>query len=149
MHVWLIMLIQNYPEILKDIKINRTGYVRRQFYAWFMQRRLGAINTKNFLSNLRLLSFLDWMGLAATAFDKASWERLLRVVLLGSNKSAAEAQWHSLRPLDGISDIRQRRAGYATRGKLSDSRLNQPLPGLLSLFFLFTRHRQLLVTHKV
>jgi len=53
------------------------------------------------------------------------------------------------RHLSGISDIRQRRAGYATRRKLSDSRLNQLLPGLLSLFFLFTRHRQLLVTHNV
>jgi len=44
------------------------------------------------------------------------------------------------RNLCGIGDIRQRRAGYASRRKLPDSRLNQLLSGLLSLFFLFTRH---------
>jgi len=119
MHVWLVMLIQNYPEILRGIKINRAGYVRRQFYAWFMQRRLGAISTINFLSNLKLLSFSDWLGLAATAFDKASWGRLLRIISLDSNKSGAEAQWHSLRPLDGISDIRQFEEWLARRNAVS------------------------------
>ena len=111
--------MQNYPEILQGIKINRAGYVRRQFYAWFMQRRLGAINAKSFLSNLGLLSFSDWMGLAATVFDKASWGRLLRIISLGSNKSGAEAQWHSLRPLNGITDIRQFEEWLARRNAAS------------------------------
>ena len=59
-------------------------------------------------------------------------------------------------PIDGptrhlcrIGDIRQRCVGYATCRKLPDSRLNQLLPGLLSFFFLFPRHRQRLATHKV
>ena len=107
MHVWLVLLKQNYPELLKDVEIDRAGYVRRQFYAWFMQRKLGAITTGDLVRNLGLLSFSDWLGLAATAFDKASWARLLRVLSLDSNKSSAETQWHSLLPLEGITDIRQ------------------------------------------
>lgn len=107
MYVWLLLLKQNYPELLRDVKIDRGGYVRRQFYAWLMQRKLGAITTGDFMRNLRLLSLSDWVGLAATAFDKPSWARLLRVVSSGSKKSGAEAQWHSLRPLEGVMDIRQ------------------------------------------
>lgn len=107
MYVWLLLLKQNYPELLKDIKIDRAGYVRRQFYAWFMQRKLGAITKGDLLRNLRLLSLPDWVGLAVTAFDKPSWARLLRVLSSGSKKSGAEAQWHSLRPLEGVMDIRQ------------------------------------------
>jgi len=107
MYVWLLLLRQNYPELLKDVAIDRAGYVRRQFYAWFMQRKLGAITTGDLVRNLRLLSFSDWVGLAATVFDKASWARLLRVIFASSKKSGAEAQWHSLRPLDGIMNIRQ------------------------------------------
>src|ERR1700687_4721379 len=107
MHVWLVLLKQNYPELLKDVEIDRAGYVRRQFYAWFMQRKLGAITTGELAHNVGLLSVSGWAGVAATAFDKASWALLLRALSSGSKKSAAEAQWHSLRPLEGIMDIRQ------------------------------------------
>lgn len=107
MHVWLDLLKQNYPELLKNVRIDRAGYVRRQFYAWFMQRKLDAITTGDLVRNLGLLSLPDWLGLAATAFDKGSWARLLRVLSLDSNKSSAEAQWLALLPLDGITDIRQ------------------------------------------
>ena len=107
MHVWLDLLKQNYPELLKNVRIDRAGYVRRQFYAWYMQRKLGAITTGDLVRNLGLLSLPDWLGLAATAFDKDSWARLLRVLSLDSNKSSAEAQWLALLPLDGITDIRQ------------------------------------------
>jgi hypothetical protein len=107
MHVWLDLLKQNYPVLLKNDAIDRAGYVRRQFYAWFMQRKLGAITTGSLLTNLGLLSPTDWLGLAATVFDKASWARLLRVLFQSSKKSGAEAQWHSLRPLEGVRDIRQ------------------------------------------
>jgi glycosyltransferase involved in cell wall biosynthesis len=107
MHVWLVLLKKNYPELLKDVEIDRAGYVRRQFYAWFMQRKLGAITAGDLVRNLGLLSFADWLGLSATVFDKASWTRLLRVLSQDSKKSGAEAQWHSLQPLEGIMDIRQ------------------------------------------
>ena len=107
MHVWLVMLKNNYPELLKDVEVDRAGYVRRQFYAWFMQRKLGALSAGGLMRNMGLLSFSDWLGLAATAFDKASWARLLHLLSLDSKKSSAEAQWHSLRPLEGVKDIRQ------------------------------------------
>jgi glycosyltransferase involved in cell wall biosynthesis len=107
MHVWLALLKENYPKLLKDVEIDRSGYVRRQFYAWFMQRKLSGINAGDLLRNLGLLTFADWLGLCATVLDMASWIRLLRVLSLDSSKSSAEAQWHSLLPLEGITDIRQ------------------------------------------
>lgn len=107
MHVWLVMLKNNYPELLKDVEVDRAGYVRRQFYAWFMQRKLGALSAGGLMHNMGLLSFSDWLGLAAAAFDKASWARLLRLLSLDSKKSIAEAHWYSLRPLEGVKDIRE------------------------------------------
>jgi glycosyltransferase involved in cell wall biosynthesis len=107
MHVWLDLLKQNYATQLQGVDINRAGYVRRQFYSWFLQRKLGAINARDIVRNFSLLEFTDWLGLAATVFDKASWLRLKRVLLADSKKSGAEVQWHSLQPLDGVTDIRQ------------------------------------------
>ncbi|MBT9507350.1 glycosyltransferase family A protein [Rhodoferax sp.] len=107
MHVWLVLLKQNYSELLKRVEIDRAGYVRRQFYSWFMQRKLGAITARDLLRNLGLLTFSDWSGLAATVFDRASWVRLKRVLAMNSKQSGAEIQWQSLQALEGVTDIRQ------------------------------------------
>lgn len=107
MHIWLNLLMRNYAEQLSGVSVDRAGYVRRQFYSWFMQRKLGAIRTGDFLHNLGLLRTSDWIGLAASAIDKASWQRLLRVFSAGSGKSDAEVQWHGLQPLDAVTDIHQ------------------------------------------
>jgi glycosyltransferase involved in cell wall biosynthesis len=103
-HIWLSLLKQNYPGLLNDVEINRGAYVRRQFYAWFMQFKFGAITLGDFSRNLKLLSFADWLGLSATAIDRDSWRRVLS---MKSNKISAEAQLRSLLPLKGITDIRQ------------------------------------------
>jgi glycosyltransferase involved in cell wall biosynthesis len=115
MHVWLNLLKQNYPELLEGVELDRSGYVRRQFYAWFMQKKLGAITAGEFLHNLGLLSFSDWIGLFASVADRASWKRLLRLLFSG-RKSDAEIQWHGLRPLEDIVDIRQFAQWLACRG---------------------------------
>lgn len=107
MHVWLNLLKENYDYLLRNIKVNRAGYVRRQLYAWFMQMKLGAIKFQELLHNLSLLSVSDWLGLFQTVVDKASWKRLARFLFLDSNKSGAQLQWHSLQPLESITDIRQ------------------------------------------
>jgi hypothetical protein len=104
---WLLLLKKNYPDLLKTIEIDRSGYVRRQFYAWIMQLRLGGMDTTTLFSHLKLLTISDWFGLAATIFDKASWSRFLRVIFSDRKKSQAEAQWNSLQPLEGVMDIAQ------------------------------------------
>jgi len=53
------------------------------------------------------------------------------------------------RNLGSIGDIRKRGVSDAACSELPDSRFNQLLPGFLSLFFLFPRHKMLLVTHRV
>jgi glycosyltransferase involved in cell wall biosynthesis len=107
MYIWLNLLKENYNTLLNTVVINRAGYVRRQLYAWFMQIKLGAIKFQDLLHNLSLLSISDWLGLALTVIDVVSWKRLLKMTVLDSKKSGAESQWHSLRPLAGITDIRQ------------------------------------------
>ncbi len=106
MHVWLNLLKQNYSAFLEGVEVDRAGYVRRQFYAWYIQKKLGAITVGDFLRDIRMLSFSDCVGLLSSVADKASWERLLRVLFSG-RKSDAETQWHSLKPLEGVTDIRQ------------------------------------------
>ena len=107
MHVWLNLLKCNYPQLLAKVEVDRAAYVRRQFYAWIMKMRLGGIKARELLHNLALLSPADWFGLAATVADSSSWMRLLRMLFSARSKSNAETQWQSLRPLDGIADIRQ------------------------------------------
>lgn len=106
MYVWLLLLKTNYTKLLENVEIDRAGYVRRQFYAWTMQRKFGAIKTSDVLSNLFKLSLRDWAGLLATAFDTASWARLLRMLSQTSKENTAEAQWHGLKPLPDVKDIR-------------------------------------------
>lgn len=105
MHVWLNMLLDNYPERLPDVAVDRAGYVRRQVYAWYMQKRLGAASTSEVLGRCALLSVSDWLGLLGTMVDGASWARLLRQFSV-RGKGSVEAQWHGLKPLANVSDIR-------------------------------------------
>jgi len=107
MYVWLNLLKQNYPGQLDKVEIDRAGYVRRQFYAWLMQLKLGTINIGELLRNLGLLSFRDWTGIIQSVFDKESWLRLSRMLFPRRNKSDAESQWAALRPLEGVTDIIQ------------------------------------------
>ena len=106
MHVWLLLLKNNFPEVLKNVKISRSGYVRRQFYAWIIKLKLGRISISEFIHNLSLLSFLDWIGLIFSAIDKASWAHLLRLISFDS-KAIVRMQWHSLRPIESISNIHE------------------------------------------
>jgi glycosyltransferase involved in cell wall biosynthesis len=114
MHVWLNLLKQNFPEELKTVTIDRAGYVRRQVYAWYMQKKLRTITAGEFMRNLGLLSFSDWIALLSSAWDKASWERLSHLLRVDRKNSAA-AQWQGLQRLDGIADIRQFALWLASR----------------------------------
>lgn len=107
MHIWLTLLKRNFSHLLKEVEVDRAGYVRRQFYAWLIQWKLGALSTREMLSNIALLSGSDWMGLSMTLIDKKSWQRLLRMSFGAERRSDAEAQWHGLLPLDNIADIHQ------------------------------------------
>lgn len=104
MHVWLNMLMQAYPDRLRGVRVDRAGYVRRQVYAWMMQRKLGTINAREFLGNLARLDLRDWCGVAASIFDRQSWERLKRMFAFAS-KSEIEQQWGGLVPLPGVRNI--------------------------------------------
>lgn len=106
MHMWLNLLKKNLNAKLVDVEIDRGGYVRRQVFAWYMQKKLGVLSGAEFLANLRLLSMRDWGGLLLSFFDKASWRRFATIIS-SSSKSTAEIQWNSLQPLPGVVNIAQ------------------------------------------
>jgi hypothetical protein len=105
MHVWLDLLLKNYPEHLTGTNIDRAGYVRRQVFAWVMQKRLSGLTWSELTRRFGLLSLSDWLGLAFIIFDGGSWSRLMRQ-LSASGKSSVEVQWHGLQPLSNVDNIR-------------------------------------------
>lgn len=107
MHAWLNLLKEDYGNLLNRVEVDRAGYVRRQFYAWYMQKKSGAINLRAFLSHLCLLSFSDWIGLISSVADKSSWERFIRILFRGYKKDDIQHLWHGLKPLPEIRNIQQ------------------------------------------
>lgn len=106
MVVWLLRLSENYPKLLSEIRIDRASYVRRQFYAWCIQKHLGTISHSDLFQRMRLLSGRDWLGLLGTLFDMVSWKRFCRQ-LFALGKSSLEIQWHGLSVLPGVTTIRE------------------------------------------
>jgi glycosyltransferase involved in cell wall biosynthesis len=102
---WLIKLKEHYPRQLQGVAIDRAGYVRRQAYSWLVQRRYGGITTAELASRIRRLPATDWARLFSTALDVESWRRLFRFLRFGG-KTQTEALWRGVRPLAGISNIR-------------------------------------------
>lgn len=119
MHVWLERLLQGFPELLRGVRIDRAGYVRRQIYAWIVQWKLGMISSREVAARCRLLSAGDWLGLVATVTDGESWQRALRL-LSGGGRSEAEQQWHGLQRLENVRDIAEFAAWLVRGGKLDE-----------------------------
>lgn len=117
MHVWLELLRTRYSDLLPGVRVDRAGYVRRQVYAWIMQRRARAISWSGFAANLRQLTLYDWVGLSASIFDDETWRRLLHL-LRSIGKSQAETVWRGLVPLEGVADIAQFAKWLHNNGKL-------------------------------
>lgn len=106
MYMWLLKLKARYPQALKGIDVNRGAYVRRQVYAWLVQRRYGGITTCELLSRFARLSPGDWARLFGTVVDAESWRRLGRF-LQSRRKTQAEAMSNGMMPLSGIANIRE------------------------------------------
>lgn len=106
MYRWLLLLKERYPEELGTTAIDRGGYARRQVYTWLSQWRAGKLTTHSLALRFAALSLRDWLGVAATLMDAASWRRLGQL-FSAVGRSRAQAIWHGLRPLDSVSDIRQ------------------------------------------
>jgi hypothetical protein len=105
MHVWLGLLKTNYQDKLKNIKISRTNYVRRQVYHWYLQFRSKSISFKEFNQRFHQLSPGDWIGLVGIVIDKESWVRFLRLVK-SRRSSNIQKIMHGLSLLDNILSIR-------------------------------------------
>lgn len=114
---WLLMLKQRYPNELRSVTIDRSGYVRRQVYAWLVQLRYRGLTASEFVSRFRRLSPGDWLRVLSATVDPESWARLVRFVAAG-RKTQTEALWHGIMPLAGVTNIREFSA-WATKHAIS------------------------------
>jgi glycosyltransferase involved in cell wall biosynthesis len=106
MHVWLNMLLRDFPDQLQGVRIDRGAYVRRQAYAWVLQHRAGALSRRDLLARFRLLSLRDWCSLAASATDGAVRVHLRRM-LSGAGFEGAQTVRYGLKLLPtSIPDIK-------------------------------------------
>lgn len=106
MHMWLNLLKLRLGEKIFNLNVNRAAYIRRQVFAWYMQARLGGLSAYQFLSLFKYLTITDWLRLSTSFFDRASWNRLMRLFKIRGG-SSAEVQWASLKPLPAIRNIAQ------------------------------------------
>ena len=106
MYAWLLMLKENYPEELREIEIDKDGYVQRQVYSWLIQYRNKAIGMREMAQLFGSLKRAQLIGLFSGIFDMDSWRYAMRLIRF-SNRSSAEAQWKGLESLAGVSDIRE------------------------------------------
>ena len=104
MGAWLHDLKAEYPAELKCIKMDWSGYVRRQVYSWLLQYRYGGIDKSELISRFTSLSVKNWGRLFTSAYDAESWRRLGRMFQFGK-KSQAESLLVALKPLPEVADI--------------------------------------------
>jgi glycosyltransferase involved in cell wall biosynthesis len=105
MYRWLTKLKERYPAALNGVEIDRGAYVRRQVYAWLVQRRYGGIGTRELVARFARLSPGDWVHLFGTVFDAESWRRLGRF-LRYRRRTQTQAMSHGMMALSGIANIR-------------------------------------------
>jgi glycosyltransferase involved in cell wall biosynthesis len=104
--MWLNLLKSRLGIKILDLNINRAAYIRRQVFAWYMHKRLGGLSIYQFLQLFKYLTIVDWLWLLTSIFDRASWNRLMRLFKVRGS-SSAQVQWDSLKPLPSIQNIAQ------------------------------------------
>jgi glycosyltransferase involved in cell wall biosynthesis len=101
---WLFELKCDYPEELRGADIRRPDYVLRQIFAWYRQRKSGAISTREALARVSRLRASEWLGLVRTPFNSANWTEARRV-LRRDRGEESHPLLRQLTPLAGIADI--------------------------------------------
>lgn len=103
-HETLLALKADYPDDLGNVQIDRAEYVTQQAYAWYLQRRLGSIDTKDVLSRLRLLSVTDIALLVRHVAVRAKPAALRRRLAIDRDDPAPQL-WDGMRPLPEVRDL--------------------------------------------
>lgn len=104
MYMWLQMLLDAYPDLLKGTTISRGDYVLRQVWSWLVGRQSGAFSTGELLGFVRRVSAGDLREAGAALLRAPDlWAKGALRLRPGARRT--EARWHGLRPLPEISDI--------------------------------------------
>ncbi len=118
--VWLIELKRHYPAELRDVELSRSDYVLRQLFAWYRQRKSGALPTRDALARVARIPARDWAGLIRTPFNSANWAEARRV-LHRDRGEASHPLLRNLTPLPGVPDIDAFGKWVAARDGLSEN----------------------------
>jgi glycosyltransferase involved in cell wall biosynthesis len=102
----LLALAADYGEDLASIEIDRAEYVTQQAYAWYLQRRLGSLPTRDLVRRLRLLDRRDWRLLLGMLAARARPATIRRRLAIGRSTAVTQI-WNGMRELPEISDISQ------------------------------------------
>jgi len=105
-HETLALLKADFGPALTGIEIDRNEYAWQQAYAWYVQRRLGSLTTKDVVQRARLLTLRDWIGLLKLLARRLRPGVVRRRVALGGD-AATSALWPGMRPAPDVHDIPQ------------------------------------------
>ena len=110
MCVWLDLLRKNHPEHLTNIDISRANYVRHQVYHWVSQFRHGSITLTALRRLFSNLSYIDWMGVISSAWDKKSIQALLSRIIKPMIKTPKASKlntfYYGPKVLEEVSNIK-------------------------------------------
>ncbi len=105
-YLTLAHLKRDFPELLAGVEISRSNYVYRQMYSWILSARLGAIDRRELLRRLRLLSGRDWLGFARELAARVDLDMLKRHARV-DDSSAIASVWPNMHPAPEHSSIRE------------------------------------------
>ena len=104
-HVWLMLLKENFKEYLEGVEISRANYVRRQVYFWYCQFKYGSMKLSELVKNFGKLTFIDWLGLISSAWDKKSLKILGALIRL-TKGIKVETFYYEPKVLKEVSNIK-------------------------------------------
>lgn len=104
MHVWLNLLLRDFPDELSGIEVSRGDYVTRQVWATLQARHLGFISTGALIAGLRTVCLADWSRALATIVD-SDVRSLALSRLRHFSRGRASSVWSGLRPIEPVSGI--------------------------------------------
>lgn len=100
----LLELKRDYPRELAGVEIDRAHYVVQQVNAWYVQRRLGSLSSRQVIERLRLLSARDWLGFARLLAPRLTPGKLRSRLSIDRSDPASQL-WPGMHPLPEVSDI--------------------------------------------
>jgi len=126
MHIWLGLLLRDFPDELSGVSVSRGDYVTRQVWAILQARRLGLISTATLIARLRTLDPRDWLRAFAVVADPEV-RALVRSRLQPLSRDRASLVWSGLRPIGSVSNIAEFSEWWTAQSSPAGSTAGDPV----------------------